>query len=131
MTTHCRTVLWNRLSDEFSGYSPEDDEGSFQEEDFVRSLVTPAPPFVGFLLERRLEGGAPYGAAVRDLYFFLLRKRYEERLNLLHFAFEIFDESSKLPKEVIDRTPFPHEDGLPKFGDPSICTWRPGTKTDS
>jgi hypothetical protein len=119
-----------RLSEEFSDYSPENDEGVFREDDFVDSLVTPVPPFVGFLIRKRLEGGTPYGVAVRDLYFFLLKKRYEERLNLLHFAFEIFDDSSRLPKEVIDRTPFPHEDGLPRYGDPSVGEWCPGTTTD-
>lgn len=131
MTTHSRSVPWRRLSDEFSDYSPEGDELAFHEDDFVRSLVAPVPPFVGFLLGRKLERGAPYGAAVRDLYFFLLGKRYEERLNLLHFAFDIFDESSQLPREVIDRTPFPHEDGLPRYGDPSVFACRPGATTDA
>jgi hypothetical protein len=131
MKTDSRSVPWRRLQEEFSDYSPGDDELTFREDDFVAALTAPVPPFVGFLLQRKLESGSPYGAAVRDLYFFLLGKRYEERLNLLHFAFEIFDESSQLPREVVERTPFPHEDGLPRYGDPRVCACRPGTTTEA
>lgn len=53
----------------------------------------------------------------------LLDLRYDQRLNRLHFAFNVFDDDSPLPREISDRTPFPHEDGYPLFryfGDPEF-----------
>lgn len=125
METISNSIPWNRLLKEFVLHASEAEESVFQQEAFVLSLSIPAPPFVGYLLDARMEKGRDYGTAVRDLYFFLLRKRYEERLNLLHFAFCIFDDPTHLPKEIIDRTPFPHEDGLPRFGDLRVLDCRP------
>ncbi len=82
---------------------------------FLHSLIEPSPPFVHALVERKHQGKMNSAEAVRALYAFLLEKRYQERLNLLHFAFSIFDENTQLPQTLIDRTPFPHEEGLPCF----------------
>lgn len=76
-------------------------------------FIRPIPRFVESFLAARKDGDKD--VAVRDLYAYLLDKRYFERLNLLHFAFNIFDEDSSLPKDIIDRTPLPHEDGMPNF----------------
>ncbi|MHC1744637.1 MAG: hypothetical protein AB9873_16620 [Syntrophobacteraceae bacterium] len=78
-------------------------------------MLKPLPRFVRSLLELRMGQGEDRTEAARALYGFLLEKRYEERLNLLHFAFSIFDEESTLPEEIVARTPFPHEDGIPSF----------------
>jgi hypothetical protein len=110
-------VPWNRLRDEFALYDAEPHEAAMDHEPFVKSLAIPSPPFVGYLLAARVGMEREHGSTVRDLYFYLLKKRYEERLNFLHFAFNIFDDATCLSKEVIDQTPFPHEDGFPKFGD--------------
>lgn len=118
-------IPWNRLRDEFVLFDVEPGEVPMDHEPFVRSLVIPAPPFVGYLLAARVRAKGDHGTAVRDLYFYLLKKRYEERLNLLHFAFNIFDDVTSLSKEVIDQTPFPHEDGFPKFGDWGIQEYEP------
>ncbi len=122
-----REIPWQRLLREFEVYVPESEESALGGEPFVQSIVSPAPPFVRRFLDLRERAGAGREEAVRDLYFFLLKKRYDERLNLLHFAFLIFDDCSRLPQEVVDRTPFPHEDGAPLFGDPSIMACDPPT----
>jgi len=122
-----REIPWQRLLREFEGYVPESEESALGGEPFVQSLVSPVPPFVRRFLDVRERAGAGREEAVRDLYFFLLKKRYDDRLNLLHFAFLIFDDCSRLPQGVIDRTPFPHEDGAPVFGDSSITNWDPPT----
>ena len=36
-------------------------------------------------------------------------------MNLLYFVFEIFDDNTPLPQEIVNRTPLPHEDGRPRF----------------
>lgn len=118
-------IPWNRLRDEFALFDIEGEEVSMDPGSFVRSLVVPSPPFVGYLLAARVTMKGDHASAVRDLYFYLLKKRYEERLNLLHFAFHIFDDTTGLPKEVIDQTPFPHEDGFPRFGDCGIQEYEP------
>ena len=79
----------------------------------MEALIRPLPYFAEKFLRARND--TDRDIAVRDLYAYLLDKRYFERLNLLHFAFHIFDEDSPLPKDVIDRTPLPHEDGIPHF----------------
>ncbi len=78
---------------------------------FVRSLVEPAPRFAKILLRKAPANHAAYMERVRSLYFFLLEKRYTERLNLLYFAFNIFDDDTALSDEVVNQTPFPHEKG--------------------
>lgn len=127
MKSNLETIPWDRLLKEFTAYAPDSQESTFQAELFVQSLASPAPPFVEMFLHVGRRGGAGRDEAVRDLYFFLLKKRYDERLNLLHFAFLIFDDSSRLPREIIDRTPFPHEEGIPGFGDSSIFACQPKT----
>jgi hypothetical protein len=114
------SIPWDRLLSEFSAYGGDPEELTFQPRAFVESLVAPVPPFVEYFLNVRTTQGQDYEYAVRDLYFFLLKKRYEERMNLLHFAFCIFDDATHLPDVIIDRTPFPHEDGQPRFGDPTL-----------
>jgi hypothetical protein len=106
---------WERLFREFEGYEPEAALLGMDCAGFVDSLLEPVPEFVEAFLHRRLAGGLDRSAAVRALYGFLLQKRYDERLNLLHFAFNIFDDDTGLPEEIVGQTPFPHEDGLPKF----------------
>ncbi|MCU0587441.1 MAG: hypothetical protein MUF52_04720 [Syntrophobacteraceae bacterium] len=130
MMADWRDIPWDRLLEEVAAHSLEGDEAALPCAPFVRSLTDPFPPFAALLLAARRSIGVGHDEAVRDLYFFLLRKRYEERLNLLHFAFLIFDELSQLPREVIDRTPFPHEDGLPRFGDPSVFSYLPVTAVE-
>ncbi len=121
------SIPWDRLLKEFEAHVLEGDEPAFQGEPFVQSLASPSPPFVELFLDARRRHGVARDEAVRDLYFFLLKKRYDERLNLLHFAFLIFDDSSRLAPEVIERTPFPHEDGIPGFGDSTIFACHPPT----
>lgn len=130
MPSDLKSIPWGRLMQEFESYVPDGGDSALPGEPFVLSLASPSPPFVEMFLERRRRGGSSHEEAVRDLYFFLLEKRYVERLNLLHFAFFIFDDSTHLPQEVVDRTPFPHEDGIPLFGDSSIFACHPPTNPE-
>jgi hypothetical protein len=109
------TIDWQGLLDEFEDFEPEDETCRVDANLFEQSLVYPSPKFIKAFIERKLGKNDQRGEALRSLYFFLLKKRYEERLNLLHFAFKIFDDDTRLPDEVINLTPFPHEDGIPKF----------------
>lgn len=114
-------IDWARLSREFVAYRPQEELRKLDPSGFDKALVKPPPHFVLHFLEIATRRRTDPLEAVRDLYCFLLEKRYEERLNLLHFAFSIFDEDSNLPEEIIARTPFPHEEGIPSFryhGDP-------------
>ena len=106
---------WQELLSEFEIFDPGTEFVQIDPDVFVRSLVDPMPEFVDVFLQRRLKRGGDRQAVVRDLYVFLLEKRYDQRVNLLHFVFEIFDDKTCLPQEVIDRTPLPHEDGIPNF----------------
>ena len=108
-------IDWQRLLTEFEVFRPSDEISRFEPLEFVSSLTDPAPGFVGVFLEKKLKAGGSRDEAVRDLYAYLLEKRYSERLNLLHFAFEIFDGATCLPPNVIDQTPLPHEDGIPNY----------------
>lgn len=119
-------IEWNRLLQEFEGFQPEPLDLQWNGQDFVRALEDPLPDFVEHFLAKKFTQGWDIGAAVRALYCFLLEKRYSERLNLLHFAFRIFDDESSLPQPVIDRTPFPHEDGLPSFRCINECGFKIG-----
>ncbi len=110
-----QTIDWERLLREFSAFRAFREALETESAGYVASLVRPCHPFVGQFLTLRIEEGQPYHEAVRDLYHYLLQKRYNERLNLLHFAFHIFDDNTCLPHVIIDMTPFPHEDGIPKF----------------
>lgn len=52
---------------------------------------------------------------IKVLFCFLLDKRYTDRLNLLYFAFRLFDDDCYPTSEVIAQVPFPHEDGIPGY----------------
>jgi hypothetical protein len=108
-------IQWERLLREFETYDVEPDCRQLSSQAFAQSLIDPPPQFASVFLTRKSEAQFTRDEAVRALYCFLLQKRYEERVNLLHFAFHIFDEKTRLPQEIIDRTPFPHEDGVPSF----------------
>jgi len=113
--TEVETIDWTRLFLEFREYDTPGEALDVSPEKYLASLLTPGHPFVFQFVELKTKKGASSGEAVRDLYHYLLQKRYEERLNLLHFAFHIFDEETRLPEAIIDMTPFPHEEGIPKF----------------
>ena len=120
-----RQLDWRRLLAEFEAFDlePGDSMNGMDAELFAGSLIHPRPAFLERFLEIARRRNVPEPDAFRLLYGFLLKKRYQERLNLLHFAFNIFDDECRLPQDVIDRTPFPHEDGLPPFrhfGDPDF-----------
>ncbi|ROQ89781.1 hypothetical protein [Desulfosoma caldarium] len=110
-------ISWEPLLAAFQTFKPDAEWLGFNPHAFEAALLIPPLPFVEALLKRRSsqenEDGHP--ARVRALYAFLLERRYEEKLNLLYFAFDVWDDTSPLPSEVIARTPFPHEDGLPAF----------------
>jgi len=117
MGNHADTIDWERLFREFDAFEPDEEIRAMDALVFSRSLIEPRPPFVAELVARKRRGREDLSPAeaVRALFAFLLEKRYQERLNLLHFAFRIFEEDTCLPQELIDRTPFPHEEGLPSF----------------
>ncbi len=108
-------IDWKRLLKEFEDYRADRDIVIFDSAAFVKSMVSPVPQFVEVFLKIKICQGMNRDDAVRELYSFFLEKRYYEKLNLLHFAFEIFDEDTYLPKEIIDRTPLPNEEGMPLF----------------
>ena len=100
---------------EFEVFEPADD---FEQADpgvFWEALSKPVPEFVGRFLKTRPVEADEHDRAARDLYAFLLGKRYNERVNLLYFAFDIFCDPSHLPEDVVNQTPFPHEDGSPRY----------------
>ena len=124
MANFAKTIDWKRLLQEFDRFEPDEEIRHWDASLFAHSLLQPVPGFVQSFIGRKEKAAVSDAEAVRALYAFLLEKRYEEKLNLLHFAFSIFDECSLLPREVVDRTPFPHEDGTPTFkhiNDPSFC----------
>lgn len=117
MSTYQKSELidWQHLLLQFETFAADNEFVQIDTGLFVNSLIDPEPHFVTAFLQKKTRKGVNRSIAVRDLYVFLLEKRYSQRINLLHFAFEIFDDDTCLPQEVIDRTPLPHEDGLPKF----------------
>lgn len=115
METVSRIINWETLLREFESFEPDESVLEWDASLFFLSLLQPVRGFVHAFIARRYPENIVRDDAMRTLYGFLLEKRYSERLNLLHFAFNIFDESSPLPREVIDRTPFPHEEGIPRF----------------
>jgi hypothetical protein len=108
-------IDWQRLVGEFAVFEPDAETAGIASTAFARALRSPVPAFVATFMEVKLAGNLSRADALRALYAFLLEKRYAERLNLLYFAFTIFDEKDWLPEEILARTPFPHEDGIPKF----------------
>jgi hypothetical protein len=106
---------WPRLLREFKAFVPEAADRHTSAEGFVQALIQPVPKFVEVLLAVKMAEGCQRPQAVKALYFFLLEKRYQVRLNLLYFAFDVFDENDLLPEAVVNATPFPHEDGYPPY----------------
>jgi hypothetical protein len=109
------SIEWNQLIDEFNAFEADEDFKKRDAKVFADALVQPVPDFVDLLLTKRNVDTIDTNVAVRDLYAFLLQKRYDERLNLLYFAFDLFCDDSPLPEAVINETPFPHEDGSPPY----------------
>ena len=116
------TIEWLRLLREFQDYQLDSTVGALDGALFVESLVEPTPGFAQALLRQKNTAGGLGKDGVKALYGYLLQKRYDEKLNLLYFVFHVFDEESRLPQEVIEQTPLPHEDGVPSFG----CFGQPG-----
>lgn len=114
-TPDARKIPWESLRAAFQSFQPEADWLRFPSHVFEAALIRPVPSFVSDLLAARAAQDPDGPSAVRTLYAFLLEQRYARKLNLLYFAFDIFDETTLLPEEVIARTPFPHEDGVPAF----------------
>ena len=108
-------IDWQRLFNEFRNYQLNDEIKQFDACLFVQSLIQPVPEFVELFLSQKSYHSSSNIDSVRDLFGYLLEKRYNERLNLIHFAFEIFDNTTYLPQAIIDQTPLPHEDGVPKY----------------
>ena len=102
------------LIPEFAEFRLDDKNLQYVSTLFVRSLADPLPRFVESFLGPAVNS-ATYADRARELYFFLLEKRYTQRLNLLYFAFDIFEDTTVLPEEVVNQTPFPHEDGIPGY----------------
>ncbi len=106
------------MLNEFDTFESDEELRQFEPCFFIHSMINPVPEFVDFFLAKKIEKGIDRKNAVRDLYGFLLKKRYDERLNLLYFAFEIFDNNTFLPEKIINLTPLPHEDGVPRYNCP-------------
>ncbi|MEM5786357.1 MAG: hypothetical protein AAGU11_03495 [Syntrophobacteraceae bacterium] len=99
---------------EFAAFKLDEKGLHYESTLLVRSLASPLPRFAQNLLEPD-ENTAAHADKVKRLYFFLLEKRYTRRLNLLYFAFDIFEDDTPLPEDVVNQTPFPHEDGTPRY----------------
>jgi hypothetical protein len=108
-------IDWKRLLQEFAVFELDAETVRIDSTTFARSLRNPVPAFVANFLGVKTSGNSSRADALRALYAFLLEKRYAERINLLYFAFNVFDENDWLPEPILARTPFPHEDGIPKF----------------
>ena len=106
---------WKRLLLEFGTFQIADDLAVFPAERFAAALLEPQPRFVSVFLSLKEIKALDRAEAIKQLYGYFLEKRYQERINLLYFAFEIFDGPTSLPNEVINMTPLPHEDGPPSY----------------
>lgn len=115
MGIQAETIDWERLFREFDRFEPDQEIRGLDASLFLRSLIKPVPDFVLRFIKRKQNANFSREELVKALFGFLLEKRYREKLNLLHFAFNIFDEHTQLPQEIVDRTPLPHEDGIPHF----------------
>lgn len=108
-------VDWKTLLEEFKEFEPDREALEIECEPFMRTLVSPVPRFVRILLRSRFKSRVPSPEQIKVLFYFLLHKRYTNRLNLLHFAFNLFDDDCYLPAELISQVPFPHEEGIPRY----------------
>ncbi|MGQ9671000.1 hypothetical protein, partial [Desulfosoma sp.] len=109
-------IPWENLLAAFQRFEPDPEWHAFDPLAFEAALLVPSEPFVeAFLKARAAQHTAARPVRIRALYAFLLERRYQEKLNLLYFAFDVLEDTSPLPKDVITRTPFPHEDGTPAF----------------
>lgn len=103
------------LVEEFADFAPDETFTALETEPFVQAMAQPDPEFVIPFLKARKERGSDKKTAVRDLYAFLLSKRYFDKLNLLYFAFDVFCSRIALPDAILNMTPLPHEEGAPLF----------------
>jgi hypothetical protein len=108
-------IDWGALVEDFEEFELDGEALKIQGEPFALSLVSPLPRFVRFFLEGKFKDDSHDPERVKVLFFFLLNKRYTDRINLLHFAFNIFDDDCHLPDELVAQVPFPHEDGVPRY----------------
>ncbi|MEJ5347619.1 MAG: hypothetical protein WHS46_02895 [Desulfosoma sp.] len=115
-TPDAHTIPWKPLMEAFASFEPDEEWKDFPASAFETALMASSKPFVEAFLQAKFphESGSR-SEHLRCLYAFLLERRYREKLNLLYFAFDVFEETSPLPADVIARTPFPHEDGVPAF----------------
>ncbi len=113
--SNVRKIDLAHLLKDFSEFRPDNQFSSMDGKPFVRAMAEPEPEFVIPFIKEKMDKGSGRDNAIRDLYAFLLDRRYYEHLNLLYFAFDVFCSNISLPKEVLDLTPLPHEDGVPLF----------------
>ncbi len=103
------------LVKEFADFQPDATFASMDGKPFTATMADPEPEFVKAFIKQRMATGLAKEIAIRDLYAFLLDKRYFAKINLLYFAFDIFCSKAALPDEIFDMTPLPHEEGAPLF----------------
>jgi hypothetical protein len=113
--SNVKSLDLDHLVREFAEFQPEGLFVSMDSKSFVTTLADPAPEFVTAFIRARKNKGSDENAAIRDLYAFLLDKRYYARSNLLYFAFDVFCSKVSLPDEILEITPLPHEEGVPLF----------------
>ncbi len=103
------------LLKEFCIFRPDKQFSSMDGKKFARALAKPQPEFVASFIKTKTDYGYDRNTAIRDLYAFLLEKRYYSKINLLYFAFDIFCDKEELDDGILNITPLPHEDGTPLF----------------
>lgn len=111
-------IDWERLFSEFEEFQLGEEFTGTSAEAFETAKISPPPDFVPAFIghrARRAKGNIHRPEWARDLFAFLLHKRYTERLNLLFFAFDVFDDNTSLPADIVAMTPFPHEEGQPSY----------------
>ncbi len=71
------------LVKEFADFQPDEQFLSLDGKAFVNAMAEPPPEFVIPFIQERMDRGSDRKTAIRDLYAFLLDKRYFSRNNLL------------------------------------------------
>jgi len=104
-----------QLAQEFADFQPDAQFSAMDGEPFLNAMADPEPEFVTSFVLARQRRNITKESIIRDLYAFLLDKRYYSRSNLLYFAFDVFCSRVSLPDEVLEMTPLPHEEGTPLF----------------